>query len=265
MNNTPLRFVHITDTHVGPTPEHEVMGHRCLPTLEALIEQINGLPFEPDFILHNGDIVDDHSEESYRVARSFLQKLRAPIFYVMGNHDRPAPMQHVLLGKSEAVDRYDYYTEINGVGLAVFDSRGPIDPGGTLAAAQLDTLRNLCQPKGPPLIIALHHQPVPLDIQWLDRGWEDRQMALDCGEAFLDAIRPARERIRGVFFGHVHRSCQVLRDGILFCAPPSACAQIEAWPTNSEPIHALAELPGFNIVTISAEQVVVRQYTFPRP
>src|SRR5579859_4096157 len=110
-----MRFVHITDTHIGPTPDYETIGHKSLPALQALVERINTLPFEPDFVLHTGDIVDDGDEASYRLARGVLEKLRAPIYYVLGNHDRPEPMQRVLLGKDTAVERYDYYVERDGI------------------------------------------------------------------------------------------------------------------------------------------------------
>jgi Icc protein len=242
------------------------MGHRSFPALEALVHEINCLPFEPDFILHTGDIVDDGSEEAYQLARSALQKLRAPVFYLLGNHDEPYAMQKTLLSKPTAVEHYDYYVKLGGIGLAVFDSRVPNSSEGTLTDDQLAALRDLCKPNGPPLIIALHHQPVHLDVVWLDHGWDDKyKMMLNRHEEFLEAIAPARDRIRGVFFGHVHRSCQVLHNGILFCAPPSGSAQIVSWPTQSEVKMAIDELPGFNIVTVTDSQTIVRQHTFPRP
>ena len=52
-----MRFVHITDTHVGSTPDHTLHGRPTLSNLAVLVETINNLPFRPDFILHNGDIV----------------------------------------------------------------------------------------------------------------------------------------------------------------------------------------------------------------
>ncbi len=259
-----MRFVHITDTHIGPTPDHRVLGQLPYPAVGALVEQINSLPFEPDFVLHTGDVTDDASEAAYALARPLLEKIKAPVLYALGNHDRPEPMRQILLGKAPTSDRYDYQMNIQGIELAVFDTRGPVDPEGTLTAEQFNALRNLCQPSGPPLVIALHHQPVPLDIAWLDHGWDGRRMMLDCSEAFLEAIAPARNRIRGVFFGHVHRSAQVFREGILFCTPPSACAQIFAWPTQTEPVPSPAELPGFNVVTITDDQTIIRQHTIPR-
>jgi hypothetical protein len=148
----------------------------------------------------------------------------------------------------------------------VFDSRGPVDPAGTLTAAQLDRLRGLCTPSGPPLMIALHHQPVRLDSGWLDGPWQDgRRMPLDNAEAFREALAPARSRIRGVFFGHVHRGFQVYQDGILYCSAPSAVLQFESWPDQPAPIPSHGELPEYGVVTMTPTQTIIRQYPFGRP
>lgn len=255
-----MRFVHITDTHIGPTPDHIMQGHPTLPNAEALVREINALPFAPDFILHTGDVVDDRSEAAYRLAKPIFEKLNYPIYYVVGNHDEGDTMQRVLLERTPSPGRFDYYGEIHGLALAVFETRGPVDPGGTLTPAQLAAVRDLCKPEGPPLIIAIHHQPVPLDVTWLDL-----QMPLDCGPEFLEAIAPARERLRGVFFGHVHRAFQVMRDGILLSSAMSATAQITSWPDHATPDPIPHELPGFSIVTITDTETIIRQHTFKRP
>ncbi len=261
-----MRFVHISDTHVGPAPDYRLHGQAALPTLEALVQRINDLPFQPDFVLHNGDVTDDAKEASYALAKPVLGKLEAPVYYVMGNHDQPDPMLRVLLGQTASVRRYDYYTEIGGVGLAVFDTRGPVNPAGTMTAEQFAALRDLCKRVGPPLIIAVHHQPVALDSTWLDERWDNGlSMPLDCAQEFREALAPARARIRGVFFGHVHRGFQAVQDGILYCSAPSALVQFESWPGEEKAIAALDELPGFGVVTVTAMQTLVRQYTFARP
>jgi 3',5'-cyclic-AMP phosphodiesterase len=114
-------------------------------------------------------------------------------------------------------------------------------------------------------VIAVHHQPVLLDAEWLDERWDDEHsMALDCGEEFRAAIAPARDRIRGVFFGHVHRGFQVFQDGMLYCSAPSAYNQYHSWPGMMKPI-ASDELPGFGVVTVTNEHTIVRQYVFARP
>lgn len=274
---TTLRFIHISDTHVGATPDYQLWGYSPYATLKALVAHINTLPFQPDFVLHTGDITQDASDEAYALVFSALNKLAAPIFYLPGNHDNPDALRRGWLGASSNTERFDYTKDLADFRLLAFDTRRTILPGerlpdraaGMMSQEQLQTLREACQQDGPRLLIALHHQPVKLDAPWLDEGFDDdgvrETMILECAEDFLEAIAPARDRIGGVFFGHVHRGFQVLRDGILFCSAPSALLQFQSLPSHTTPIRAHDELPGFNVVTIQDGQTLVRQYTFPRP
>jgi 3',5'-cyclic-AMP phosphodiesterase len=259
-----MRFVHITDTHVGPTPEYSLRGRYPLPTLEILVNQINSLPFRPDFVLHTGDVVDDASDASYALVKPVLDRLKVPVYYAIGNHDRPEVLQRVLLGQSEGKAPYDYFVERDGVGLAMLDTLGPDDNfNGTLTEQQLTWIHDICTPEGPPLVIGMHHQPVWLDVPWLDDYWADGHwMPLDCGANFVEAISPARNRIRGVFFGHVHRAFQVYQSGILFCSAPSGISQLLSVPTLNAPVSSPDELPGFNLVSITSNQTIVAQHTF---
>ncbi|HVO44456.1 MAG TPA: metallophosphoesterase, partial [Aggregatilineales bacterium] len=166
-----MRFVHLTDTHIGPTPDYTNAGHNAFKNLEHVVDRINELPFTPDFVLHTGDVVDDWSEAAYRLAKPVLKRIKFPVYYVAGNHDDPDRLQRILLNQEPTAERYDYSFDCDGIHIAVFDTRRPEDnPGGTLKPAQLQALREVCTPDGPPLLIALHHEPVLLDVTWMD-GW----------------------------------------------------------------------------------------------
>ncbi len=265
-----LRFVHISDTHISADPGFAHYGHGSLSNLKNLINAINALTFPVDFVLHTGDIAEDRSEEAYRLARRVLDGLRAPIHYVAGNHDDADAMQRVLLDRAPEDRRLDYGFSAGGVRVEVLDSRGPKDPEGTLTDGQLEAIRAVCVPHGPPLVICLHHPPFPLDSLWLDEGWMTPKgrtptMLLDRGAEFLEALSPARDRIRGVFFGHVHRAYQVMHGGILFSCAPSAFAQLFTWPDLDRPAGAPFEPAGFNLVTITEERTIVRQHAVARP
>jgi len=83
MTETILRFVHITDTHLSPETEygrhHHGAAHSAREGAIALVETVNALPFQPDFILHTGDVVYDPDPAAYGVAKSILSRLKAPV------------------------------------------------------------------------------------------------------------------------------------------------------------------------------------------
>jgi Icc protein len=261
-----MRFIQITDTHLGPSPEYLLRGTNTYLRVEKLVDFINQLPFEAEFVIHTGDVIDDMSAESYKVAKSLFERIKRPMHYVVGNHDNTTHLQKVLLGKKTAKKRYDYQFEAGGIEFAVFDTHGPKDPGGLMLPEQIKLLRDICKPRGKPLMIVTHHQPVPLDVPWLDHGakiWDAGQfMKIENSAEFLDAIMPARKRIRAVMFGHVHRGFQVMHKGILFFSSPSSAQQLESWPDSLNPGASDHELPGFNIVTINPDEIIVRQHHF---
>jgi Icc protein len=156
------------------------------------------------------------------------------------------------------------------VRITVLDSRGPNDPGGTLTNDQLSELRTLCANGNAPLVIAIHHPPLPMDSLWLDNGWptpggRSPNMLLDRGPEFLETIALARDRIRGVFFGHVHRTCQIVHRGILYSSAPSAFGQLLTWPDQSSPKASPEEPAGFSLVTVTGDRTIVQQHSIARP
>lgn len=265
-----LRFIHLSDSHIS-TPDFANYGHRSAPNLEAVVSAINALPFEVDFVLHTGDVVQNGALEEYALARALLAPLRFPIRYVNGNHDASDLLQRELAGVQTPSARYDYTFSAKGVQIAVFDSANRRDHTGNLTDSQLDALSRLCTPEGAPLILVLHHPPLPLDTPWIDQGWQvpDRPpfgtMLLENWRAFQAAIAPARSRLRGVFFGHIHHAHQAWRDGVLYCAAPSTFGQLASRPEQSAPQPTPEQPAAFYVVSVNEAQVTVRQVSLPRP
>jgi Icc protein len=270
-----LTFVHITDTHLGPTRDFEFYGCQPARHLRRLVDEINAFPVQPDFVVHTGDVVNDWSAESYAIAQEILGDLSAPLALVNGNHDDPALLRKFfqvpfLLDSNRRADLsadpgapLDYAFVVNGERFVVLDAHNPQyvrDPLGHLRPAQLDWLRFEAAPDGPPLTVLLHYPPFAMNSPWLNAN-----MPLINGEALHAALLPSRARLRGVFFGHLHRSCQVVRDGITYTCAGSTVSQYawRPWDDRPQPDHAFA--PAYNVVTYFADSVNVLQYGFPRP
>jgi Icc protein len=211
------------------------------------VRQLNGLPFTPDFILHTGDVAADPLPGVYDAVRAVLRDVNHPIRYLAGNHDDPAQLQ------------LEEEFEINGVHFVCIDSNGPAEPPrGFVTESELARLRRICERDDPrPLVIATHHNVLPIGAPW-----SDEFMRMTNGEDFHRAILPARRRIRGVFFGHVHQDVETLRDGILYSAASSSWCQFHAWPGQELTVHDREAQPGFNVVTISRDQTTIRRHRY---
>lgn len=267
MSNPTLYFVQISDTHIGPTAEYSRHGHYSLPCAKRMVEVINMLPQRPDFVVHTGDVVADPHPDAYRLAAETFSRLEVPIYYVNGNHDRAADIRRYLpMGPKEDIDPdpacLSYTFSMKGWRFLVLDAKGPeeIDPQGLLPDSQLELLVQEATATGPPLTIFVHFPVLPLNSLWMDEN-----MLIQNGEAMHRALLPARNRLRGVFHGHVHQAMQTVRDGILYVSAASVFSQFGAWPDDIIIRYDSEHDPGYNFVHLLAGQTIIHQHTFPRP
>jgi hypothetical protein len=93
----------------------------------------------------------------------------------------------------------------------------------------------------------------------------DHNMLIQNGRQLHQTLLPARNRLRGVFHGHVHQAMQTIRDGILYVSVASVFAQFAAWPNDLVPHYDPQHDPGYNFVHLLAGQTIIHQHTFPRP
>ncbi|MCA9964544.1 MAG: metallophosphoesterase [Anaerolineales bacterium] len=261
-------FVHISDTHIGPTPEYERHGHRSLPCAQRIVEIINRFPVKPDFVVHTGDVVTEPNGRSYQLAAETFSHLDVPIYYVTGNHDTARDIQQFLpMGPHQpfcqsAAEQYSYTFTVKGYRFLVLDARAPdeLDPHGLLSQAQLDWVRREATADGPPLTLFMHFPTLPMNSTWMDA-----YMLVINGPELHQALLPARNRLRGVFYGHIHQNMQVIRDGILYASTASVFSQFSAWPGHASVGYDPDHLPGYSFVHLLPEQTIIHQHTFPRP
>ncbi len=78
-------FIQITDTHWGEGDN--------IDRTRKVVESINKLPFDIQFVIHTGDMVTSSALGDSSVVDSgmtLMEKLKWPVHYVAGNHDIPA-------------------------------------------------------------------------------------------------------------------------------------------------------------------------------
>lgn len=265
-----LRFLHITDTHIGPTESFELYGRSPLKYLRRLVEEINALGHNVDFVLHTGDVVDDRSVAAYQLYEQAIDDLTLPVHHVPGNHDDPAHLQRIVMGISEPADRLDYTFDAHGVRFIVLDTRGPVDPGGFVEPDQLDWLTEQIDrtiAEGMPIVVAMHHSIVPLDTPWLDAqppAWpQGRFMFTENASAVRPILAKARDRIRCVLSGHVHGAFVVQSDGVLYAPSQSVFAGLTNAPHEDRVVPDPNPRGHYNLVTITDDgQTIIRQRTF---
>lgn len=257
---TIIRFIHISDSHIGPDKKYELKGLNSHDRLRAVVDTISNLPYTPDFIIHTGDLAYDPDDNAYNLATSELKRLKIPIYYAVGNHDSPEWIFKLLSATKEQnnFQKYDsaYSFSIKKVTFLVLDASGTkdIDPRGRINDEQLNICKDFCRGTQH-LVIFLHYPPISLDSQWFDEN-----MLIENGEDLHSILKNANCKIHGVFFGHIHRASQILRDGILYSCAPAISCQFSVMPHDEDAIPDIIQPPGFNLISIDNDTVRIKLY-----
>lgn len=247
------RFVHLTDTHIGPLSTHEIRGRNTHETARALVAAINSAPHGATFVAHTGDITADPHDDSTAHAANILSELTLPRMLIPGNHDAPDHVRSLMEGadvewRQVSEGRMPYVFKVKQHTFVALDAI-PSEPywGARLPQDQIDIVRDLIAQKIPSLTVLIHYPTMPVGVQWIDE-----KMLLWNGADLHRALKSAEPGVvKGVFSGHVHRPFAIIVDGILYSSSASAFEQFGALPAQAQESFMINEQPGYATVEIS--------------
>lgn len=205
-------------------------AHTCTATLRYLpgiVDRINALDPPPDFVVSLGDNVSggeqDKVLEDARRYHSEIARLRAPHYYVIGNHECIPVEVYRLLTWGELLEAWEmqerwYSFDLAGLHVIVLDSWSPL-----LTARYAEVFErqkawltaDLAATELPTLIFL--HEAIGFqreDLQdWIDtdnrKFWPPRNFLETAFEAHAD-------KIIGVFEGHKHKSLWKTLNGVTY-------------------------------------------------
>lgn len=152
-----------------------------------------------DLLLISGDLCHDESWSGYALLRDLLNEWGRPAALLPGNHDHPQLLRAVL-GRHCTVA--PALVSLPGVDLVLLDSHRPGWDAGWLGAIQLGWLQALlADRRSVPLLVALHHPPVPIGDAAFDA------MALVDASALWRVLQD-EPLLKAVLFGHIHQHWQ---------------------------------------------------------
>ncbi len=189
-------FVQLSDSHwgfTGPKVNPDAAG-----TLKKAVAAVNGLEYQPDFVVFTGDLThttDDPKERRRRMAefRDIIAALRVKqVRFLPGENDA-------------SLDGGEAYREFFGASHYTFDHKGihfialdnVSDPRAMIGDAQLQWLRKDLQQlnRGAPIVVLAHRPLFDLYPEW---DWATRD-----GREVIALLMPFRNVT--VFYGHIHQ------------------------------------------------------------
>ncbi len=191
-----LRVLQLSDPHLLADPRGRCRGRVALDALQHGWQQaLLQLGHPPDLLLISGDLCQDESLGGYVRLRELLEAWAVPVALLPGNHDHPGLLR-AALGRQAWIA--PAVVPLAGWQLLLLSSHRPGSVAGWLDAPQLAWLQRQLQAASDPLLVALHHPPVPIGSPELDR------IALQQPELLMQPLL-ASPQVRGVVFGHVHQ------------------------------------------------------------
>ena len=251
-----MKLIHVTDPHLvapgetlyGLDPEHR---------FAAFVDSVNAENADADLCLITGDLADLGERAAYDALRRHLDRLTVPWRVLIGNHDNRQIFLDVL--PETPVDGDGFVQDVVTVGdqsLLLLDTNEPGIAAGRYCARRCRWLdRQLADTTGP-LLIAMHHPPFDVGIPRLDRiGLQDQ-------EAFADVVLPYADRIRHIFFGHLHRPVSGSWYGIPFSTLRATAHQTALHFDDRDVIPGCHEPPAYAVVLIRDDAVIVHGHDY---
>jgi 3',5'-cyclic AMP phosphodiesterase CpdA len=192
-----LRFAQVSDSHIGFTGP---ANPNVTDTFTHAIDQINGLGYTPDFVIHTGDLTHLSTPQQFDQVKQMLTGLNTPhIFTVPGEHDSvdDAGQKYRQAFGAGTLGEGWYSFDIAGVHTIALVNTLNLTKLGHLGAEQLEFIEKDVAPlsSDAPIIVFSH---IPLFAMYPDWGWgtEDATQALSYLRRFSSVT---------CLNGHVHQ------------------------------------------------------------
>ena len=236
-----LLVAQITDTHLFAEVDRTWKGLSTARTLQSVLQHLQQIQPQPDLLLLTGDLSQDETPESYELLASLISPLKIPAYWIPGNHDNLSVMQQIL-DKSPISPEKSF--QLGNWQFLLLSSVEAGCNGGKLSPESLDWLDSQLQQTGDrPVMIALHHHPLPIDCEIMDG-----MMLHNADEFFVIVDRYPQVKI--VICGHIHQEFHQQRGSVSYLGTPSTCLQLLP---KSHPIIVDQIPPGFRLLELAID------------
>lgn len=225
-------IAHLSDPHLDTSEERLDRLRRVL----AEVRELDGIAA----VLVTGDIADHGAPQEYR---EFFASLAGalPTVVVPGNHDLTAVMSEALraVDGNVSLNRAVTVGELTVVGL---DSHIDHADEGMLGPTALEFARDAIGSASGPVVLAVHHPPVPVGHQLMDRfGLQNPED--------LEALVREDDRVIAVLTGHVHTSLATTFAGRPLLGAPGIVSTMRLG-SKTDPIADSTAAPGLALHTV---------------
>ena len=232
-----LRFVQISDSHLGFTGPANTMVEQ---SFAEAIEDINALPYRPDFVIHTGDLTHLSTPDQFDPVKQMMSGIKTGhVYTVPGEHDSVddhGAHYRQFFGKGTRGDGW-YSFDAGGVHFISLVNTLGLETMGHLGTDQLEFVRKDVAglSSDTPIVVFSH---IPLFAMYPKWGWstDDSVQALSYLKRFASVT---------CLNGHVHQLFTKTEGNVTFFSAT----------TTAYPLPKPGEGPAPTPVTLPAGQL----------
>ncbi|HEY5072276.1 MAG TPA: metallophosphoesterase [Caulobacteraceae bacterium] len=237
-----MLIAQITDIHLGFERDNaqELNRRRLDSTIEALL----AVEPTPDLLILSGDLADRGEALSYRQVRDALAVLPFPIAACVGNHDSRSNFCAAFPDTPLFDGFVQYVLDDWPLRIVTIDTLEEGRHDGAFCERRARWLdERLGEAPGMPVLLVLHHPPVPTGINWMtsqsQEPWAVR----------LSGVVSRHNQVIAAVCGHLHRPMIAPWAGttLIVCPPVAPLVVLDLSPMD-QPDHRpmiVADPPGY--------------------
>ncbi len=250
-----MKFLHVTDLHM--VAAGLLYGLDPAERLAACIADMMAHHADAAFVVVTGDLAHKGDEGAYRRLRGLLAELRLPTHLMLGNHDSRPAFQAVFADAPRDGAGFVQYAFDTEIGRCVcLDTHTADGHHGELDPERLDWLRGeIARADARGITLFMHHPPMPVGIRRMDR------IALRDSDRLAELLR-GTDKVRHLFFGHLHRPLSGTWHGIPFTGLPALNHQVALDFAIEDAVSGSHEPPAYGVVLADRQTTVVHVHHF---
>ncbi len=239
-SNATVTVVQLTDPHLFASTAGSLLNVNTQHSLQGVLDEISQRQPNIDLLLATGDIAQDGSQAAYQRFREMATAIPVPLGCLPGNHDDNHTLHQALHGHTHPI------IDLGNWRVIMLDTSIPDSNAGHLADDQLELLRTSVAEAGTRhVLVALHHNPVPVGSPWLDT------MVVANADQLFQTLRQLPQ-VKAVIWGHVHQEYDAVhafaaQHTVRLLATPSTCVQ---FTPHSEKFSLDTVAPGYRWLTL---------------
>ncbi len=237
-----MNIIQISDLHLFSNKHGSLHGFNTYRGLQIVIDDIiNSNAIKADAVFVTGDISEDRTVDSYRLALQELERLTLPIHYIPGNHDDKKILHACFATSSLVITEKTVKTE-DWIIVKLDTTLLGSDSGVFTPEDHAMLQRVISVNPHSKIALFMHHHPVPVGVPLVD------SCMLTNSDLLLREIENCHQ-IRGVYCGHAHviHQTQVNDCSIEIC--PATCFQ---WRSGADKIQT-KNYRGYKIINFSVK------------